>query len=177
MENQGKKKVNKKGIVIALICFVVFVIIICTAPAGDETAVSSSQESLTSSQAETEATNKYETEKYLTTFEGVKATFQKMIDPQAGVTTFNVLIKFENSSSKNVTVSLTDGYVNDTAVTFFSGLPVTVNAGKNAIGSFGFGYQNLGFSKIDDVKKIEFKITLTDENYKMSSSETVSVEF
>lgn len=59
-------------------------------------------------------------------------------------------------------VSLTDGYANDTAVTFMTGLPVEILPGKNAVGAFGFGYANLGIESIDDIKKLEFKINLRD---------------
>ncbi len=102
-----------------------------------------------------------EEEKVLYSDGNIKVSYVNFTDTKI-VTTFNLLLKIENNMDKEVMVSLTDGYANDTAVTFMTGLPVEILPGKNAVGAFSFGYANLGIESIDDIKKLEFKINLRD---------------
>lgn len=86
-----------------------------------------------------------------------KISFVKFEDPQIGVTTYNLYLKIENNTDQEIVAMLKDGYANDTAITFMTGLPVVIAPGKNAVGGFIFGYNNLGFDSIDDITKLEFK--------------------
>ena len=122
-------------------------------------------------------TNKYTTKKQLTTFNGISAEFVKLYDPKAGVTALAVALNLENNGAEEVTVSLSDGYVNDTKVQFMSGLPVTIAPGKKAVGVFMFGYDGLGFSKVEDIEKMEFKIALLNNQYDLKTSEKVTLNF
>lgn len=119
-----------------------------------------------------------ETEKVICNDDNMKATFIKMYDPNAGVTMYSVVIKIENNDDQQITVNLTDAYVNDTAVTFMTSLPVTIASGKNAVGSFLFGYNNLGFDSIEDVTKLEFKIcSYADDMSVIRKTDTITLEF
>lgn len=142
------------------------------------TATSAISDTKTESKEETKKENPYETKKDLITFEGVKAEFVKVYDPKVGVTAFAVALNLNNTSNKEVTVTLTDGYVNDTKVQFMSGLPVTIASGKKAVGVYTFGYDGLGFSKIEEIEKMEFKISLLNESWSdMKTSKNITLNF
>ena len=91
-----------------------------------------------------------------------KITYVDFQDPNHGVTTFNLFLKIENKTETEITAMLTDGYANDTSIFFMTGMPVTIASGKNAVGPFIFGYNNLGINGIQDIKKLEFKFTARD---------------
>ena len=142
---------------------------------GDNTGTTQQSDSANQS---SKTSNSRETEKIICDNDNIKATFMKMYDPQAGITMYSVMLKIENKGNHQITVNLTDAYANGTAVTFSTSLPVTIAAGKNAVGSFLFGYQNLGIEKIEDITNLEFKICLYDDNYSIiSKTDTITLEF
>lgn len=149
---------------------------------GEEESSSAQNSSVTSSVSEEtssqEKINKYETKKDLITFEDVKAEFVKLYNPNAGVTALAVALNLQNNGTEEITVSLSDGYVNDTKVQFMTGLPVTIAPGKKAVGVFMFGYDGLGFSKVEDIEKMEFKISLLNSNWNaLKTSEKIELNF
>lgn len=95
-----------------------------------------------------------------------KITFVNLVDPKSGVTMYNMNLKLENNSDKNVSIYLSDAYVNDVAITFLGGNAgfEGVAPGKKSICAFMFGYANHGIDNIEDVKKMEFKITLRNSD-------------
>ena len=167
----SKKKIVGMTVAISLVCIVAIVAIIGVLN-NDEIMSGSGSSTPSSSNV-----NVYEQSKELITFNGVKAEFVKLYDPNAGITTMAVNVKLENNSNKTITVNLSDGYVNDTKVQFMTGIPVKIAPGKNAVGAYMFGYDGLGFSKVEDIEKMEFKITLLDESYNAETSETVTINF
>ncbi len=117
-------------------------------------------------------------EQVLVDNESVKVTFIEIFEEQSLPGTCYIRVKVENKTDKTVTVSLTDSYVNDTAQTIGSGLPMTLAPGKNSQTPFFFGYSNLGISSKDEIEKIEFKVWLMDENYDtVLKTEDLVVEF
>lgn len=99
----------------------------------------------------------------------IKVSFIKVADASdygVGVTACYIYLKVENVSSQKLTVSLTEAYANDSAVTVMSGLPMTLAPGKNSKQPFMFGYNNI-LSSAEDVEKLEFKIMLMSEDYKI----------
>lgn len=75
-------------------------------------------------------------------------------------------LKCENVSSQTYTVSLTEAYANDSAVTMMTAVPITLAAGKNSNQPFMFGYNNI-LSSTDDLTNLDFKIMLLDESAKV----------
>lgn len=172
-----QKPKKKKGLKILLIIVAaILAVAVLGNLFGEETP---SDTGSTSTPASTEEkANPYETEKDLITFEGVEADFVKLYDPKSGVTAFAVCLNLKNNSKKEVTVTLSDGYVNDTSVQFMTGLPVTIASGKKAVGVYMFGYNNLGFSKIEEIEKMEFKISLLSEDWSdLKTSKKVTLNF
>ncbi len=98
-----------------------------------------------------------------------KITFVDFNDPNLGVTSYNLLLKIENNSDKTICVSPSDGYANNEAVFLGSGMPVKVKPGKISTGAFIVGYGNTSIKSIDEIKTLELRITLYDENF----SETI----
>lgn len=76
---------------------------------------------------------------------------------------------------RKVVATLVDGYANDTAVFFGSGVLVEIMPGKNAVGVFILGYNNTGISSIDEIEKLQFKIQLYDENFSESLLKTSDI--
>ena len=175
MEKANKKSI-KMGCGLSAIIFVVIFAIIIVVALSSGTSTDDKTSNIQSSNSET--TNVYETEKELITFEGVKAKFVKLYDPNAGITALAVTLNLENNGTEEITVSLSDGYVNDTKVQFMTGLPVTIAPGKKAVGVFMFGYDGLGFSKVEDIEKMEFKIGLLNSEWSaLKTSEKVTLNF
>ena len=110
-----------------------------------------------------------QTENVLYSDDKFKITFVDFKDPNLGVTSYNLLLKIENNSEKTVIVSPSDGYANDEAVFLGSGMPVKVKPDKKVTGAFVVGYGNTSIKSIDEIKTLELKITLYDENF----SETI----
>lgn len=110
--------------------------------------------------------------------EVVKVTFMEIFELPELVGSCYLRLKVENKSDKNVTVYLKDTYVNDTAQLMGSGVPMVLAPGKNSQAPFFFGYANLGISSKDEVKKIEFKVFLLDDNSDtVVETESLIVEF
>ena len=108
-----------------------------------------------------------------------KISFIDFKDPKAGVTSYNLYLKIENNSDKAVVVSPSDGYANDEAVFLGSGMPVKIAPSKKATGVFVVGYGNTSIKNIDDIKTLEFKITLYDESWshKLLETKTLTIKF
>lgn len=66
----------------------------------------------------------------------------------------------KNKSSKNITVTLKDVYIDGTMMQTGSGVPLTIVPGKSGTGEF-FGKNS---TKPDAVKKVGFKIYLFDDS-------------
>ncbi len=94
-----------------------------------------------------------------------KITFVDFMDPKLGVTSYNLLLEIENNSEQTIIVSPSDGYVNDEGVFLGSGMPVKVKPNKKTTGAFVVGYGNTSIKSIDEVKILELKLTLYDENF------------
>lgn len=173
MRSQKEKMPLKKRIVLAFTVLVLSSIvgILCAAILSTPT---------DSPDNNTENTNvANEPQKVLFEDENYRVIYQKFVDPNMGVTTFNLYLKIENKTDKEINVMLEDGYANDTSVLFMTGLPVNIAPGKNAVGGFLFGYANLGFESIEDVKKLEFKISFRDkETYdELFKTDTIQLDF
>ena len=144
-------------------------------------------DSATISDQTTEETNQEnkdnaEEDKVLYSDDRFKITFVNLVDMKTGITMYNMNLKLENNSNKNVMIQLEDAYINDTKITFLGG-----NAdfdgtapGKKSICAFAFGYANTGINSIEDVKKMEFKIKLTNsDKYSetLLSTDTITLNF
>ncbi|MBO5726556.1 MAG: hypothetical protein J6S00_05800 [Clostridia bacterium] len=168
--NGCKQNNLKVGCATVAIVFVLIITVILIAALGD---TGNTTNSPNVNQAEI-----YETKKELIVFEGVRAEFVKLYDPKTGVTALAMSLNLENNGTEEVTVTLADGYVNDTKVQFMTGLPVTIAPNKKAVGVYMFGYDGLGFSKVEEIEKVEFKLSLLNENWTgVKQSESVVIDF
>lgn len=121
-------------------------------------------------------------DKVLYSDDNFKITFVNLRDPKSGMTMYNMNLKLENNSKKNAVIYLSEAYVNDTAITFLGGNADLkgVASGKNSICAFMFGYADHDINDIEDIKKIEFKITLRnsdDFSDVLLSTDTITINF
>lgn len=99
----------------------------------------------------------------------VKVTFVEVFEVN-GFCYLRLLV--ENKTDREISVYLTDAYVNDMAVTMMSGVPMDIASGKMSQNPFIFS----GFSE-EDVAKIEFRVLVFDENMsEIEKTETVKIE-
>jgi len=189
----GRKKNSNKTALVIILCIFGFSALMgilfgeeepknITSETGSTLVTSSETESQEESYSKpsqnTLKENTYTKDRYLTNFNGVKATFMEVCDPNIGVTALQVKINLENNGNEEVTVLPIDGYVNDTAVQFMSGFPVTIAPGKKAVGVYTFGYNDLGFSKVEDIEKMEFKLGLMNSSWsEVKKSEIITIVF
>jgi predicted nucleic acid-binding Zn-ribbon protein len=178
---KNKKYVSKGrkalGIIIIILGFSLFFSAVINweeAPSDD---YGSSITTTNSENEQSQKQNLYETKKSLVAFEGIDSEFVKLYDPKTGATAFALQLNLKNNGSEEVTVSLADGYINDTAIQFMTGLPVTIAPGKKAVGIYMFGYNNLGLSKIEEIQKVEFKIALLNNSFDLKKSEQITLNF
>lgn len=107
-----------------------------------------------------------------------KITYKKLKEIP-GITMATLQLKLENNSDKNAFITLSDSYVNDTAITFLGGnsgfdgiLP-----GKSSICTFVFGYDGI-LESVDDIEKLEFKIQIADPDNmstKLLQTDTITI--
>lgn len=173
-----KKKMGKGPIIaIVVVCVLAFCAIMGNL-LGEEPSKETSGTNVTSiTSSEESNSSKEDAEKVIYTDSNVRVSFIKVSDAAdtVGVTACYIHLKVENIGSKTFTVSLTDAYANDSAVTVMSGLPMTLEPGKNSKQPFMFGYNEI-LSSADAVEKLEFKINLLDENWQMiKTSEKITV--
>lgn len=168
-----KKELSKKRkTVLVIVCILVFINgFITLFTFSDDTSDTKSTSSISKPVSDKNET-KEETNKVLYSDDNFKITFIDFKDPKLGVTSYNLLLKIENNSEKTVIVSPTDGYANDELVFLGSGMPVKINPHKKATGAFVVGYGNTSIQSIDEIKKLELKLTLYDENYSEKVLET-----
>lgn len=79
-----------------------------------------------------------------------------------------------NKSDKEITVALSDGYINDSMVTFCSGVPLNILPDKKGSNSFFCKYDGSS----DSVKKIGFKLLIIDKNAAtLETTKSIEVKF
>lgn len=110
--------------------------------------------------------------------ENVKVSFVEIFEIDYIEDTCYVRLKVENKSGKTITVYPKDTYVNDTSILFRSGMFMQLLPDKQSQTPFYFSYNNLGITSKDEIKKIEFKIWIKDENHDtIEETETLVVTF
>ena len=78
---------------------------------------------------------------------------------------FELYIKTQNNTGKNITVYLKDVTLNDSVVEVGSGVPCDIAAGTSRTHGF-FGRLDLaGISSAEKVEKITFKVWVVDDNF------------
>jgi hypothetical protein len=113
----------------------------------------------------------------------IKLTYLGVDDPNTGLTMFFIQFRLENKYDKNVFVISNEEYVNDTAVSFIGGNVSFegIKPGKKAVCNFGFGYDGMGITNVDEIYKVEFKLKLVNpddfsEVYLETDTITINVE-
>ncbi len=178
--NCGKKTVKSisKGRKIAGIIVVILglLMIFSVATNWEEIPVDSSP--TTSDLQDDKKSTAKDTENVIYTDSNIKVSFIKVADASdygTGLTACYLYLKVENIASETLTVSLTEAYANDSAVTVMSATPMILAPGKNSKQPFVFGYNNI-VSSADEITKLEFKIMLMDEEYTIvDTTQTISV--
>lgn len=87
-------------------------------------------------------------------------------------------IKVDNKSDEEISVYLQDAYMNDTAFTACSGVPLDLISGKSSTHSFFGKYEGTEVKSINEIKKIGFKILVMDKSSKtLETTKSVEINF
>lgn len=94
----------------------------------------------------------------------ITVSYVKIFEEPSIADTCYLQLLVENNTDQAITVYPKDSSVNGTMTPFLSGVPMTIEAGKNSQQPFFFTYSNLSIDKMADVKDLEFKVWVTDKD-------------
>jgi hypothetical protein len=108
----------------------------------------------------------------------ITAWFVKKYDVPYMPSMFYFTIKVENKTDKKITIYPQDSYVNDTTFTALGAESMDILPKKNRTHTFFGPYEGTGIKSADKIKKIGFKINITDENtHDIETTKTIEVKF
>lgn len=100
----------------------------------------------------------------------IKVSFMKLFEEDTVKGTSYLQFKVENKTDNTITVCATDCYVNDTQTQIGSGVPMTIDGGKNSENPF------IVFSELDTIEKLEIRLMILDENFsEIETTDSISV--
>ncbi len=103
-------------------------------------------------------------EKLLLENNDIKVSFVEIFETPELPGTCYLRLNIQNKTAKTVMVSIQNSYVNDMTQMMGTGVPIILEPDKNSQQPFFFAYTNLGISTKDEIKKIEFKVWLMDND-------------
>lgn len=155
---KNKKSGKKMGCLVPIVVLVVLFSIGSLFMGGDDVSDDDSSQSSQSEQQKDQVL--YSDDNFKISMAG----FEDQWEDTDEMTSFALYLDIENKSDKKVMVSLVDGYLNDEGVTIMSAAPVEVAPGKKKTGGFVVGYGDTSIKSIDEVKKLEFTVSLFDDD-------------
>lgn len=155
---KSKKSGKKMGCLVPIVVLVVLFSIGSLFMGGDDVSDDDSSQSSQSEQQKDQVL--YSDDNFKISMAG----FEDQWEDTDEMTSFALYLDIENKSDKKVMVSLVDGYLNDEGVTIMSAVPVEIAPGKKTTGAFAVGYGNTSIKSIDEVKKLEFAVSLMDDD-------------
>ena len=92
-----------------------------------------------------------------------------------GMSAINLTLK--NLGDEEITVLFMDSSVNGTMVQFVSGVPATMQGGKEIVYTLSFNNETAGISDYSEIDELEFSLSVYDANFaEISRSELLTVE-
>lgn len=92
-----------------------------------------------------------------------------------GMSAINLTLK--NLDDEEITVLFMDSSVNGTMVQFVSGVPATMQGGKEIVYTLSFNNETAGISDYSEIDELEFSLSVNDANFaEISRSELLTVE-
>ena len=92
-----------------------------------------------------------------------------------GMSAINLTLK--NLGDEEITVLFMDSSVNGTMVQFVSGVPATMQGGKEIVYTLSFNNETAGISDYSEIDELEFSLSVNDANFaEISRSELLTVE-
>lgn len=92
-----------------------------------------------------------------------------------GMSAINLALK--NLGDEEITVLFMDSSVNGTMVQFVSGVPATMQGGKEIVYTLSFNNEIAGISDYSEIDELEFSLSVNDTNFsEISRSELLAVE-
>ena len=92
-----------------------------------------------------------------------------------GMSAINLTLK--NLGDEEITVLFMDSSVNGTMVQFVSGVPATMQGGKEIVYTLSFNNETAGISDYNEIDELEFSLSVNDANFaEISRSELLTVE-
>lgn len=108
----------------------------------------------------------------------ITAWFVKKYDVSYMPSMFYFEIKVENKTNKKITVYPQDSYVNDTTFTALGAESMDILPNTDRTHTFFGPYEGTGIATANKIKKIGFKINITDENtHDVETTKTIEIKF
>lgn len=86
-------------------------------------------------------------------------------------------LTLKNLGDEEITVLFMDSSVNGTMVQFVSGVPATMQGGKEIVYTLSFNNETAGISDYSEIDELEFSLSVNDTNFaEISRSELLTVE-
>ncbi len=106
----------------------------------------------------------------------IKVTFLDLYEIPGLEGTAYVQFEVKNKGDEKITVYPKDSYINDTQVTFGSGMPMEIDVGKKSKNAFFTNISYIGIESLDDIESIELKFRIVDDDYDtLEETDTFSV--
>lgn len=172
-KRKEKKPASKVRKAISAIIGIVLVLIIVVIAMPDETTANSKATSSGKADKSTSAT--VNDKKAVYEDDKVKVTFLKIFEEDYLKDTCFLQLKVENKTASTVWVAIDEAYANDSEIKVGSGTPMTLAPGKNSSQPFFFTYEVAGITNVDEIKKLDFKIVMYDDNTNQLINTTKSI--
>lgn len=154
-QTNPEKKKSRKGclipVIIVIMVFGIFLALIISSPSEP-----------TNNDTTTTTTTNTQEEKIIFEDDVIKASFIKVYDESSieGAVYLQMLI--ENTSDKEIMVTLTDASVNNMSTTIGSGVPMVIAPGNSSKQPFIIFTNNTDVTKAEDISNLQFKFYLFD---------------
>lgn len=140
-----------------LVFSVMLVLLLTACSSNSGSGVSSEETSISDKSVVGEVTPIYEDDVISVSYEGLSE-----VD---GIDATYINLNIVNHEDQQITVYMKDGYVNTLTVNVGSGIPMTIEAGKEAHNAFILMHGTSGdFPALNDITEVGFKLWVVDEN-------------
>ena len=107
----------------------------------------------------------------------IEASFVKVFEEDSVQGACYLQLNVINKFDREITVMITDVYLNGTQAFGGSGVPMTIAVGKNSQNPFFISYSNTNITELEQVETIEFKLMITgDDNNTIETTASILIE-
>lgn len=168
MAKQENKNSKTKRLLIAFIAVMLIILIAVVASPSDSSG-SEGSETTTQSSASDSSRVIYEDNT-------IKASYIKVYDDSFVDGAVYLQLLVENKCDKNIMVTLSEAALNNMSTTIGSGVPMVITPGNSSQQPFIIFTGNTNVTKAEDIKNLEFKFLVFDNDSMETLIESAAIE-